>query len=230
MKPLALALVLALPGHSREEAAGEVPLGIEVVTGYRTDYVYRGFQLAGSLIDVQAQAEVALNDAWLLNVGGYFGTATGDGDFSEAAAFFDFRYETEAWSVGMATTWRDYDDSRFADGFDLQPTFLWHLGDHFDLGTGIAYDTGDGGWYGHLEAAWSMETGRDSFLSTELGTSWTEDYYGSSGWHDLYGRVGWTYAFNRSVSVTPFVGASVPMTSGPERNRLFGGVWFEVNF
>lgn len=237
MKRLVLGLALLVPVHA-ETGSGigsattddRLPIGIEVVTGYRTDYVYRGFQLAGSLIDVQAEAEVALSDDWLLNVGGYYGTATGDADFSEAAAFFDLRYETEKWTAAFGTTWHDYQDSFFEDGFDLAPSFTWHLTKDWDIGTGIAYDTGDGGWYGHLEATWSKATGEHSFLSTEAGTSWTEDYYGSSGWHDVYARLGWTYAFNRSVSVTPFVGTSIPMSSSPERNRLFGGVWFEVNF
>ena len=237
MKRLVPGLALLLPVHAQTDVGNagaedkdRLPIGIEVVTGFRTDYVHRGFQLAGSLIDIQAQAEIALSNEWLLDVGGYYGTATGDGDFSEAAAFFDLRYETEKWTAAFGTTWRDYQDSFFEDGFDLAPSFTWHLTKDWDLGTGIAYDTGDGGWYGHLEATWSTPTGENSFLSTEFGTSWTEDYYGSSGWHDLYSRVGWTYAFNRNVSVTPFVGTSVPMSSSPERNRLFGGVWFEVNF
>jgi hypothetical protein len=233
MKRLVLGLALLVPVHA-ETGTGttedRLPIGIEVVTGFRTDYVHRGFQLAGSLVDVQAEAEVALSDDWLLNVGGYYGTATSDGDFSEAAAFFDLRYETEKWTAAFGTTWRDYQDSFFEDGFDLAPSFTWHLTKDWDIGTGIAYDTGDGGWYGHLEAAWSKPTGENSFFSTKAGTSWTEDYYGSSGWHDLYARAGWTYSFNRNVSVTPFVGTSIPMSSGPERNRLFGGVWFEVNF
>ena len=237
MKHLLLGLALLAPVHAEtgtgignDTANDRLPIGIEVVTGYRTDYVYRGFQLAGSLIDVQAQAEIALSNEWLLDVGGYYGTATGDGDFSEAAAFFDFRYETEKWSATFGTTWHDYQDSFFESGFDLAPSFTWHLTKDWDIGTGIAYDTGDGGWYGNLEATWSKPTGENSFFSTEAGTSWTEDYYGSSGWHDIYGRLGWTYAFNRSVSVTPFVGTSIPMNSSPEHNRLFGGVWFEVNF
>jgi hypothetical protein len=239
MKRLILGLALLGPAYAGNEAGSgqanpddkdRLPIGIEVVTGYRTDYVHRGFQLAGSLIDIQAQAEIALSNEWLLDVGGYYGTATGDGDFSEVAAFFDLRYETEKWTAAFGTTWRDYQDSFFEDGFDLAPSFTWHLTKDWDLGTGIAYDTGDGGWYGHLEVAWSKPTSDNSFLSTEFGTSWTEDYYGSSGWHDLYSRVGWTYTFNRNVSVTPFVGTSIPMSSSPERNRLFGGVWFEVNF
>ena len=223
-----LCLALATISPCLAESAADLPLGIEVVTGYRTEYVHRGFELAQDLIDVQAEAEIALSDEWVLNLGGYYGS--GDDDFSEAAAFLDLRYEAEHWTAGIATTWRDYDRSLFQDGFDLAPRFTWHLTDDWDLGAGIAYDTADGGWYGNLEAAWSKPLGESSFLAATAGTSWTEDYYGSSGWHDAYARLSWTYAFNRNVAVTPFAGTSIPTSSGPGSNQLFAGLWFEVNF
>ncbi|WP_193211968.1 hypothetical protein [Luteolibacter marinus] len=229
MRRLAACLAMISPCLA-ESVADDVPIGIEVVTGYRTEYVHRGFKLASDLIDVQLEAEIALSDEWILNLGGFYGTGTGSGDFSEASTFFDLRYDTDHWTAGFATTWRDYQDSFFADGFDLSPSFTWHLTDDWDLGTAIAYDTGDGGWYGNLEASWSKPIGESSFLSVKGGSSWTEDYYGSSGWNDLYARIAWTYAFNKSVAVTPFAGTSIPMGSSPERNRLFAGLWFEVTF
>lgn len=210
--------------------ADDIPIGVEVVTGYRSEYIYRGFKLANDLIEVQAEAEIALSNEWILALGGFYGTGTGNGDFSEAAAFFDLRYDTEQWTAGLATTWRNYQDSFFRDGFDLAPSFTWHLSEDWDLGTGVAYDTGDGGWYGNLEAAWSRPLGESSFLAISAGSSWTEDYYTSSGWNDLYSRISWTYAFNESVALTPFAGVSFPMSGSPESDHLYGGLWFEVNF
>jgi hypothetical protein len=67
-------------------------------------------------------------------------------------------------------------------------------------------------------------------VALKAGTSWVEDYYGRSGWNDVYGRASFTYAISKSVSVTPFVGFSLPADASPETERLFGGVWFEVNF
>jgi hypothetical protein len=206
------------------------PIGIEVVTGYRSEYIHRGFKLTDDLIDVQLEAEIALSNEWVLNLGGNYGTATGDEDFAEAAAFFELHYDTKQWTAGFATTWRDYQDSFFEDGFDLNPSFTWHLNDDWDIGSGIAYDTGNGGWYGNLEASWSKPLGKSSFIEAKAGTSFTNDYYGSDGWHDLYARLSYTYAFNDSVAVTPFAGSSIPMKSSPQTDRLLAGVWFEVNF
>ena len=227
MRRLAAIAVMISPCFAESETAADVPIGIEVVTGYHSEYIYRGFKLAPSFIDVQAEAEIALSNEWVLNLGGYYGTATGDGDFSEAAAFFDLRYEAKQWAASFATTWRDYEDSFFKDGFDLNPSFTWHLTEDWDLGAGVAYDTGDGGWYGNLEASWLS---KDSFLSAKAGTSFTEDYYGDSGWHDVYARLSWTYAFNQHVAATPFIGTSIPTSSSPESSRLFAGLWFEVTF
>lgn len=232
MKRLVAAIgLIALPATAQRAAADDsLPLGIEVVTGIRSDYVHRGFQLSGSLIDIQAEAEISLSDHLLLNVGAFYGSATGSARFTETAVFFDLRHEADKWTAAFATTWRDYRDSFFSDGFDLSPSLTWHLTDDWDLAATAAYDTGDGGWYGSLDTTWSTPTGADSFFSTTIGTSWTDGYYGSNGWHDVHARVSWTYAINRSVSVTPFLGTSVPARSGPEKGRLFGGLWFEVNF
>jgi len=53
------------------DPASDIPLGVEVVTGYRTGSVHRGFEPAQDLIDVQAEAEIAISNEWLLNLGGY---------------------------------------------------------------------------------------------------------------------------------------------------------------
>lgn len=212
-------------------AAGDgIPIGIEVVTGYHSEYIHRGFKLTDDLIDVQLEAEIALSNEWVLNLGGYYGTGTGDEDFTEASGFLDLRYEAKKWTAGVAATYRDYQQSFFKDGVDINPNFTWHLTDDWDLGAGVAYDTAEDGWYGNLEATWSHPLGNSSFITAKAGTSFTSDYYGSDGWHDLYARLSYTYAFNKSVSVTPFLGTSIPMESSPETDRLFGGVWFEVNF
>lgn len=218
------------PASSAGAVADDTPIGIEVVTGYRSEYIHRGFKLTDDLIDVQLEAEIALSNEWVLNLGAYYGTATGEEDFTEAAGFLDLRYEATKWTAGLAATYRDYQDSFFKDGVDINPSFTWHLTDDWDLTAGFAYDTGDGGWYGNLEASWSHPFGESSFITAKAGTSFTSDYYGSDGWHDLYARLSYTYAFNKSVAVTPFIGTSIPMESSPETDRLFGGVWFEVNF
>ena len=51
------------------EVDSEIPLGIEAVTGLRTDYVHRGFQLAESALDFQLEAEIILSNNNSLSLG-----------------------------------------------------------------------------------------------------------------------------------------------------------------
>ena len=46
-------LFLSVPFLASAEIQNEIPLGIEAVTGYRTEYVHRGFKLADDVFDFQ---------------------------------------------------------------------------------------------------------------------------------------------------------------------------------
>jgi len=225
-----LPLLLLLPAAADEPAPDEeIPLGIEALTGYRSEYVYRGFDLANSLIELQLQAEIALAQQWLLNLGGWYGSETGSGDFEEIAAFVDLGYDAGEWNAGLEATWRSYNDLIFRDGLDVGPYVNWLPHEDWRLGAMASYDTGPEGWYGALEAEWSKPLGESSFVSVLGGASAVSDYYGRDGANDLYARLSWTYLVNRHVAFTPFLGTSLPLDSAADA-RLFGGLWFEVNF
>ncbi|MGB6219638.1 hypothetical protein [Haloferula sp.] len=205
----------------------EIPIGIEIVTGYRSDYVYRGFSLADNLIEIQIGGEVALSNQWLLDFGGWYGT--GSDDFGEFSGSLGIRYDQDSWDAGFDAAWRSYENSFFNDGFDFGPFFNWRPNADWRIGSAVSYDTGPDGWYGEVEAEWSKPVGNSSFLSILGGASAVSNYYGRDGLNDFYSRLGYTYGVNDSVAFTPFVGASVPLYSGGS-TRLFAGLWFEVNF
>lgn len=210
-------------------AQDEIPYGIEVLTGYRSEYIDRGFSLSHGLIEVQLGSEIALSDEWMLELGGWYGTGTGSDDFEVASAFFGVRYDGEMWDIGLDTGFSSYDHRLFRDGVNAGPYFNWYPSDDWRFGAQVEYDSGADGWYGAVETGWSKPTGRDSFLRAHAGVSAVSDFYGRSGLNDLYARLGWTYGFNRSVAVTPFVGTSVALDSAAS-TRLYAGLWFEVNF
>lgn len=214
-------------GQAAEDS--EIPLGIEVVTGYRSEYLYRGFSLADQMIDIQIDAEIALSNEWILSLGGSYGDETSSGNFSEAAAYLGLIYEQEKWDAGLDASWHSYDHSFFQDGFDLGPFANWRPCADWRVGAAFSYDTGADGWYGKLEAEWTRPTGRSSFVSVLGGLSAVSTYYHRSGANDFYARLAWTYGINRSVAITPFLGTSLPLTSKGD-SSLFAGLWFEVNF
>lgn len=224
-------LATSLAAGAREpDALAEIPLGIEAVTGYRSEYIHRGFKFAGALVDFQAEAEIALSTHLLLNVGGWFATGVGGADFEEAAGFLGFRQETDELTLGVELTLRRLRHSEFESGFDLAPYVSWHFNDDFAITGGAAFDTGADGFYAFVESVWSKPLGDSAFIKASGGLSAVADYYGRSGLNDLYGRVSYTYAISRNVALSPFVKISVPMKSHGEAVRTGAGIWFEVTF
>ena len=81
------------------------------------------------------------------------------------------------------------------------------------------------------KGSWSHPLDENSFLSVLAGVGVLGDYYGRDGLGDFYTRVAYTYAVNKRISVTPFLGSSLQLDSDPQGgDYLFGGLWFEVNF
>ena len=231
-------MTTGLATHSHADVESEIPLGIEAVTGYRSNYIYRGFELAESTLDFQIEAEIALNDDTFLNIGGWYATETGDGDFDEAAFFTHLRFETsDKLTLGLSATYRSFSHStppltvEFEDGVDVGAFATWHFCRDFNTTAGAYYDTGAEAWYGHLETKWSKVLSENAFFSLKTGVSFVDDYYGRDGSNDAYGRLSLTYHISDAVSITPFVGGSVLLDSDdPGDDQAYGGVWFEVRF
>jgi len=231
-------LALSLPFHRTAHAEQEIQYGIEAVTGYRSGYIYRGFELAESTLDFQIEAEIAINDHTFLSIGSWYATETGDGDFDEVAAFTHLRFEkTDQLTIGLSATYRNYGNSSspiatlFEDGVDLGAFATWQLNKDLNATAGFYYDTGAEAWYGHAETNWSKPLSDKSFFSLKTGISYVDDYYGRDGMNDAYGRLSLTYHISDTVSITPFLGGSVLLDNNDTGDdEAFGGIWFEVRF
>lgn len=218
---------LALPAIAEIES--ELKIGLEAVTGVRSEYVQRGFSLSDALLDFQLEGEVALDDTLLLNFGGWFASEISD-DFSEAAAFMDFSKDLgESLTVGASASYHAYDNSFFEDGVDVGASITWFGGEEWDLSLNGHHDFGAEGWYANAEAGWSRRLSDKAFLSLTTGVSWVDEFYSSSGLHDYFGRASLTYNLNGMVSITPFVGWSIELDDA-DGDELYGGLWFEVSF
>lgn len=219
-------------GQQQEAQDKEIPIGIEAVTGFRSDYVYRGFELADSTLDFQVETELALNKDTSLNLGAWYATETGQGNFEEAAFFTRLQFrKSDQLTIGLGANYRTFDHPVFKDGFDLGAFASWKFTDDLSATTGAYYDTGADGWYGHVETQWSKPLTGSAFISIKTGVSYVDDYYGRDGINDAYGRLSLTYHISDNVSVTPFVGGSVLLDSDDAGDdTAYGGVWFVVRF
>ena len=235
--PLAL-LACCAPTQLHAEVDSEIPLGIEAVTGIRSEYVHRGFILAeDSLFDFQIESEIALNNHTFLNVGGWYATETGQGEFSESAIFAKLNFQrSEQLNLGVNVTYRDFNESFFDSGTDLGVFADWAFNDDFELSAGVSYDTGADGLYANLESNWSKTLSDDAYISLQTGISFVNDYYDRDGLNDIYARLSLTYHISETVSVTPYVGTSILIDDDSDEpgvindDSTYAGLWFIVRF
>ena len=99
------------------ELENDIPLGIEGVTGIRSDYVYRGFNLANVVMDFQVETEIVIGETLTLGAGGWLATEVSK-DFTEGAGFLDLHYSLhENVTITTSTSYHAYHDSFFDNCF-----------------------------------------------------------------------------------------------------------------
>jgi hypothetical protein len=221
-------VLLTLPATGEVEA--EIPFGIEAVTGIRSDYVHRGFQLAESSLDFQIESELVLSDTTSLHLG-LSHLSESSGGFAETSAYFELSREfRDGITFGGSITYRDRRRSLLDGGLDLgifatveiNEDWRWRNELNFDLGV-------DGIWFSSgLE--WSTVISDDSFLVVQSGLSAVSSYLNRDGLNDFHTRISFTYTLSEQVSLTPFIGSSVQIADSAASDVFFGGFWFEVIF
>ncbi len=207
----------------------EIPLGIEAVTGIRTDYVHRGFDLTSTALDFQLEAEISLSNESFLNIGAWY--LSGDDDFSETGAFIDYRRElSKKLTLGATLTYRNYDQGPLESGLEIGFFGSYALNDAWDLKSELAFDFETSGLYGETSLRWSYVLTKSAFLNFTGGISYTSDYYERDGLNDAFSRLSLTYAISDSVAFTPFIGSSISLDQDEGDDTAFGGLLFEVIF
>ncbi|MDB4356812.1 hypothetical protein N9Z06_02020 [Akkermansiaceae bacterium] len=222
-----LAIFTTLPAFG--EIENEIPLGVEAMTGIRTGYVYRGFELARTSLDFQIEAEIALSNTDTFNFGSWY-LSEGDGNFSETGAFIDFRHELdERTIIGASLTYRHFSGSLLDSGVDLGVFTTYQINNDWDWKAGAYYDLGNDAFYTALDVRWSKPISDSAFIAVENGLSYVDGYLNRDGLNDYYGRFSLTYAVSDSVAFTPFVGWNIQLDSN-DSDSLHGGLLFEVIF
>lgn len=208
-----------------------IPYGIEALTSYRSEYVHRGFELANDTIDFQLSSRVSLANDFSINATAWYNNELDDGDFNEFGIYLDLRKDIGDMTYALGTTFHDYDDSFFEDGFDIFGSATWHINKCVDLGASVSYDTGADGWYGELFSSYYYSINDHSFMTLRGGVSAVDGYYGREGFNDVFAKLAYTYDINESVSVSPYIATSILLDGDDLGNDSFyGGVYFAVSF
>lgn len=214
---------------AEESLNSEIKFGFEGLTTWRSEYMYRGFKLADKSMEFQIAGQIALSNTETLDVGVYFDTATGDGDFTEAGTFIDFSKDIGDLTYTAKLALRDYTNSTFKSGADIGGSVNWTMNETFDFTALLSYDTGARGAYGEIKATAYKGITDDSFILFKTGIGATADYYELSGIHHAFAKLEYTYNISDNVSVSPFVGASIGINDEAV-DSLHAGVYFAVSF
>lgn len=210
------------------EVEKDLTLGIETLTGLRSAYIDRGFQLADSVLEFQVESEIALGDGYAIPLAAWTIAESG-GEFSETSLSAGLQKNWENFQVSAFIDYRLFENSIFRDGFDLGLEAKWFLGDHWDLGVEARYNFGAEGSYYAFEGGYSKPLSEDFFIAVESGISATEGYFDRSGLNDFYGRVSLTYNVNSFLALSPFVGFSLGL-DGNGDDQGYTGLWVAVSF
>lgn len=204
-------------------------LQIEGLTTWRSEYLYRGFRIAGSSQETQFAGQFAISDSESMDIGLFYGTATGSGDFSEYAGFFNYSKYIGDYRVSGKITFNEHDHSLFRSGVSADLGVAYQIDDQFALRSLVSYDTGARGLYSELKLEYYKEVDESSYFIFNTGVSVTGDYYDASGVHNIFSQLSYTFNVNESVSFTPYVMASLAINDEIE-DSLLGGAYFSVNF
>ena len=204
------------------------PFGIEAVTGIRSDYVHRGFQLANSALDFQLETELTLSNETSLHFG--LSQFSENGETSRKPRATETHTFSNTFNQGATVTYLNRQNSLLNEGFDfglftrmdLNRDWRWLNELNFDLGV-------DGIWF-RSALEWSTIITDEAFLVIEGGLSMVSGYLDRDGLNDFHTRISLTYALSDQISITPFLGTSFQIEDSSASDIFYGGVWFEVIF
>ena len=209
----------------------EVPLGIEAMSGIRSGYTHRGFDLADTSLEFQFSGKVILKNGQNLTLG-ISQLAEVNDTFSETSSHLEWTSPaSENLHFGVSATYRDRNHSTIASGFDLGVFTTYSIHPDWQWRNDLIYDWASQGLYGSTEIAWSYLTSNDSFITITSGLSLIANYEDLDGINDFYSRCSYHYGLSELVSVTPFLGASLLLDHKENRkSSVFGGLLFQVIF
>ena len=212
------------------EIENELNLGIEAVTGIRSGYLHRGYNLADASLEFQLQAEFALSNESSLNFGVWH-LAESDGDFSANSAYLELDHQVagQLW-IGGSITYRKLDRSTLDSGGDLGTYFRYRPHDDWTISGELNYDFAADGWYADTELEWSQPLSDSAFIAIINGVSFASEYYGDSSFHDVFSKITLTYALSDEIAFTPFVGSNFSLSDSNRDDEFYAGLWFEVIF
>jgi len=203
--------------------------GVEVLTSWRSEYVYRGFLLAQGSMEFQLVAQWVLSESDSFDAGVYYGIEAGDGGFSELTGFAAFSRQLGKYRYSAELAFHEYGGSFFDSGVDFRLSANYQMNEAFDFKGSVSYDTGAEGFYFESKVSYYEEVNDVSYVTLDAGISSVAGYYDRDGLHHGFAKLGYTRNISESVSVSPYITGVFGIHNDVD-NHVIGGVYFAVSF
>lgn len=203
-----------------------IQLGVQFMTGYRTNYVFRGVEAGEQAVEGQIASSIAVSNDMALAGEVNYVRAFKDGHFSQTTLYGELQYYIgKEATLGPSMGAQFYGDSVFRNG--IEPGIVWRWNPELDWSFSASglYDTGQKGFYGNVAVTWQPLITETTAWETSVVLGSAARYLDSDGPSDLMLRTGWLIRIGPSFRLHPFIAVTFGIGDRDER-VLTGGVWF----
>ena len=210
--------------------AADIPIGIEWLSGLRSEYLHRGIQNAGSLTELQLQSSYSLSqdesvELSLWQLGGR------ESSFAEYGVELGYAQSLGRYSMTPSVRYREIEEGVETSTAELGFELSYRWSDDFATSFEASYQEAEAAILASLSAEYSYVLTDDSYVVGQLSIHSADDYHGLSGLYDVTGTLRYIHHINDFLTVTPFAQVSeVFHTSSVHETRGSLGLLLSVFF
>ena len=214
-RPITHLSIITLTGLCSVSTA-DIPVGIEWLSGLRSEYLHRGIQNTGSLTELQLQSSYSLSqdesvELSLWQLGGR------ESSFAEYGAELGYTLSAGRSTITPLVRYREIVDGLETSTAELGVVMSYDWNDDFSTSFEVSYQEAEAAMMASLSAEYSYVLTEDSYLVGQLALHSADDYHGLSGLYDVTVTLRYVHHLNDSLTVTPFAQISEAFHSSPIR-------------
>lgn len=214
---------------SDELRRAPIMLGVQFMTGYRSNYVHRGVEVGEEVAEGQVASSIALSNDWALAGEFDFLHAFQGKDFSQTTFYGELQYYLgDELTVGPSIGSQFYGGKTvFRNAWEPGFALRWNpVPDWSFWATGL-YDTGQKGEYGTVAVSWQPLIAKSVAWENTVAVGISSDYVGASGISDVMVRTGLNIRLGKNFRLQPFVGVTFGV-GDRDGHKVTGGFWFTL--
>ncbi len=229
---IVLSLAQAYEGPAPIEVAeqGEIYMGIEALTGFRSDYVFRGEYVAESSIEFQLSGGVALDDYWYVQGEFFCLNECEHSPFRQIQLLGELNYylNTES-TLGCYVAGQEFDRTILKSGIEQGVIWRWNPSLNWGIKAKIFYESGQDGTYAEMRATYMPLIAENVAWVNCAQVGCAINYADTDGIKELMLRTGLSWAVNESWKIEPYV-AWYYGVGRDDFTKICAGFWLSYSF